>query len=489
MNRSARQNLPGDAKSAVKHPDWFDMQGLVLSAYPDQDAAQYLLYRIDPARVRDARFWLHRIREIITPASRYTHTRSESKINIALTATGLSKLVGPDSEKSNLEKIDAGDIDAVAARLPGFPDAFVEGIAGSAHRSRILGHTGTNDPGHWAWGGRKRPVVDVLLMVFAGTDQSLDARVRAVAPPADAMTPVGDLKRTLPLSAAGGREHFGFADGISQPFLVGSHDAERFPESIHLTALGEIVLGYADSAGNPRCGPAVGGNGSFGENGSYLVFNQLEQDVRAFWDFMHAHTNQHGGPNRTAATELAAKMVGRWPDGTPLVPYVNRDDNEFGFGDDPFGYGCPLGSHVRRANPRDSFVNTNEMRPDPVSSNRHRIMRRGRSYGPRFEVSPETAEGRGLYFVCLNTDLEEQFEFIQQNWINNTGFLGLNGERDPLIGDRQAPRANNTMTVHALPAPVCTDALRQFVAMRGGEYFFMPGLRAIDYLAGLDNGH
>src|SRR5262249_39633173 len=152
----------------------------------------------------------------------------------------------------------------------------------------------------------------------------------------------------------------------------------------------------------------VGRNSRFGENGSYLVLNQLDQNVRAFWDFAHAHTKQHGQHGAAAATELAAKIVGRWPDGTPLVPYVNRDDNEFGFGDDPYGYGCPLGSHVRRANPRDSFANTNEMRPDPVSSNRHRIMRRGRSYGPDFEKSPDAA--RGLYFVGLNADIEQQFE-------------------------------------------------------------------------------
>src|SRR5262249_30520149 len=150
--------------------------------------------------------------------------------NVALTATGLAKLAGPDSE-AELAKIDQGHIDAVAARLSCFPNAFVEGIAGNAHRSRILGHTGTNHPGHWAWGGIKRPVVDVLLMVFAEKDKSLSQCVQDVAPPAAAMTPAGDLECTLRLSTAARREHFGFADGISQPILVGSNDSERFPES------------------------------------------------------------------------------------------------------------------------------------------------------------------------------------------------------------------------------------------------------------------
>jgi Dyp-type peroxidase family len=490
MKRSAseeRSDSGKDQPDGVRHPDWFDMQGLVLSGYPDQDQAQYLLYTIDPGNVGLARLWLQRIFPAITRASRYTQTHLRSKVNIALTATGLAKLVGPDSETSNPARIDAGDFDAVAARLQGFPDAFVEGIARSTHRSRILGHTGTNDPTQWAWGGPKRPVVDVLLMVFADKHQSLDACVQAVQPPYPAMTPAGNLKPALRLGVANRREHFGFADGISQPILVGSDDAERFPESMHLTALGEIVLGYSDSTGNLRCGSTVCANCRLGRNGSYLVLNQLEQDVRAFWEFAHAHTMHHGQPDPAAAAQLASKIVGRWPDGTPLVPYVNRDDNEFGFANDPYGYGCPLGSHVRRANPRDSFENANEMRPDSVSSNRHRIMRRGRSYGSLFEASAPTDE-RGLYFICLNADLEQQFEFVQQNWINNTGFLGLNDERDPLIGDRQAPHANNTMTVPALPAPVCTSALNQFVSVRGGEYFFMPGLRAIDYLASVDNG-
>jgi hypothetical protein len=101
MKRSAKQTGSDTRKDAVRHPDWFDMQGLVLSAYPDQDQAQYLLYSINPGKVDGARLWLNRILTSITPASKYTHTDSRSKINIALTATGLAKLVGPDSEATS----------------------------------------------------------------------------------------------------------------------------------------------------------------------------------------------------------------------------------------------------------------------------------------------------------------------------------------------------------------------------------------------------
>src|SRR5689334_2933281 len=101
-------------KRSDRHPDWFDMQGLVLSAYPDQDQARYLLYNINPREVADARRWLRRILPEITRASKYTHTDKPSKVNIALTATGLAKLVGPDSDATDLARIDAGNIDAVA---------------------------------------------------------------------------------------------------------------------------------------------------------------------------------------------------------------------------------------------------------------------------------------------------------------------------------------------------------------------------------------
>ena len=452
---------------SVELPEWFDMQGLLLSAYPALRHARYQLFRINEGQNDLARLWLSRLQQHITPGLKHESSFRSRNYNIAMSATGLAKLVDVNT------RFDPS-VAEVAAVLPGFSQPFVEGIARTAYRSRILGHVGTNSPDRWSWGPDHTPV-DLLLMVFAKPDD-LRAAVDDAAPPPGAMTEI-TLPLTLELPADGPiREHFGFVDGISQPILAGTDDAERFPESNHLSALGEFVFGYKDGA-DETCLPTLKGDCTFGKNGSYLVLSQLAQRVPEFWDFMH---RQATDPNE--ATHLAAKVVGRWPDGTPLVPYVNRDDNEFGFSEDPYGNGCPIGAHIRRANPRDSFLNTNHPVDSPISSNRHRILRRGRSYGERYSEERQNGDTpRGLYFICLNSDIERQFEFIQQNWINNPAFFGLAGERDPLISARRTAR----MTVPGAPAPVCVSGLDQFVVVQGAQYFCLPGLRALEYLGGL----
>ena len=454
---------------SVERPEWFDMQGLLLSAYPALRRAQYQLFTINEGRNDDVRLWIGRLhhRHDITSGLKHEQSIRRRNFNIAISATGLAKLIDIRTRFNP-------DFDEVAAVLPGFSQPFVEGIAGNGYRSRILGHVGTNSPDQWSWGSGRTPV-DLLLMVFAEPGD-LQAAVDHAAPPPGVMTEI-PLPSTMELPADGPiREHFGFVDGISQPILAGTDDAERFPESNHLSALGEFVFGYKDGAGE-TCIPTLKDGSAFGKNGSYLVLSQLAQRVPEFWDFVHG---QAADPDEAA--HLAAKVVGRWPDGTPLVPYVNRDDNEFGFSEDPYGHGCPIGAHIRRANPRDSFLNTTHPVDSPISINRHRILRRGRSYGERYlEDRPNGNEPRGLYFICLNSDIERQFEFIQQNWINNPAFFGLAAERDPLISAR---RSTATMTVPGIPAPVCISGLDQFVVVQGAQYFFLPGLRALEYLAG-----
>jgi Dyp-type peroxidase family len=193
---------------------------------------------------------------------------------------------------------------------------------------------------------------------------------------------------------------------------------------------------------------------------------------------------------------LAAKCVGRWPSGAPLALSPEKDDptlsdaDDFGYYEkDPHGFACPIGSHIRRSNPRDSLG------PDPEtalkSANRHRILRRGRSYGDR-PKDPRVEDGvdRGLHFICLNSDLERQFEFIQHTWINNSVFGGLNGEVDPLIGnitklsDEQG-RNRAIMTVQDDPLRTRVHNMASFITVKGGAYFFLPSITAMRYLASL----
>jgi deferrochelatase/peroxidase EfeB len=179
--------------------------------------------------------------------------------------------------------------------------------------------------------------------------------------------------------------------------------------------------------------------------------------------------------------------------GAPLVKYPSGDphagtpalskENDFGYdATDAHGFACPVGSHVRRTNPRDALG------PDPQaalrSANRHRLLRRGRSYGKRLD-DPFAGDGaeRGLHFICLNGDLERQFEFVQQTWVNNTTFAGLHGETDPVVGNQDD--TGGLFTVQDDPLRSRVHNLRGFVTVKGGAYFFLPGLRALRYLASL----
>jgi Dyp-type peroxidase family len=457
---------------ARRLPEWADMQGLVLSSYPHLDQASYVLMAIDDAGA--ARQWLARMSDRVTSAfklpesrqPRSPRTRHVCHLNVAFTSSGLQRLGGA---------------------IANFSDAFVEGIHGRAHRTTLLGDVGPSAPADWRWGGPESGI-DLLVMVFAEEDAPLDEEVDEILPTRGLRVVVRQDARRL--STMAGREHLGFRDGISQPILRGSVDAERFPESIHLTELGEFVLGYPNADGiavgeRDRTGrtiplPRVGECIDWGRNGTYLVLRQLEQHVDAFWNDMTERTADGGRADRDAANRLAAKFVGRTLDGTPMVPYGGVDDNEFVYGEDPHGDGCPLGAHVRRANPRDSFDNANL----PFApANNHRILRRGRSY-VRASTVAAAADERGLLFLCLNADIERQFEFIQQNWINNPSFLGLTGERDPLIGSGPALVAGRAgvFTIAGIPAPICVGGLPRFVTVRGGGYFFLPGLAALKCL-------
>jgi len=453
-------------------PEWGDIQGLVLSSYPQRDQAVYLLFQIkDPA---SARRWLSAMADLVTPALKHESSSRRRKLaglpldlNIAFTHTGIEMLRGGATH---------------------FSDAYEQGSYGysrevethpprETHRSRALGDTGDNDPQKWDWGGPSGPRIDVLLLVYVDANDPIDDVVKELEPPANAATCVHSMKAS-PCSRMKGLEHFGFKDGISQPILAGSSDSERFPESIHVTALGEIVLGYPDESGRAlgqtdadgRMAdlPSVTGQPAFGLNGTYLVMRQLAQDVDGFWKWIR-NTSGAAGNDDPRAQQLAAKLIGRWPDGTPLAPYANRDDNEFMFAEDPYGYGCPLGAHVRRANPRSDLDDKHL----PVRlRNDHRILRRGRSYGPGKDGA------RGLLFIALNADIERQFEFIQQTWINNTSFTGLDDEIDPLVG-YQGDQSRATYTIPSLPVRHCVRDLPRFVTVRGGQYFFLPGIQAL----------
>ena len=468
-----------------------DIQGLVLSGFATLDDASYVLLEIaDGAEGAAAACrWLEqqvlpRV-ESARERSADERRRTDVAVNIAFTWRGLHKL-GLDT--SGLEQ---------------FPLAFKEGMAPDhlKHRSRILGDVDRSDPSTWAWGSSAHGV-DVLLMVFTRDDRHscLTDLLRDFGGPVQGAGGVaGRVVATIdarlmrvPGDPSAFVEHFGFRDGLSDPVLEGSWRARRQPVSMHLVKPGEFLLGYptADGTAAPTIGiradadphdllppePGVPESRDFGRNGTYLVCRQLAQHVS---EFRQAVAEAAGGSYECATAEaVAARVVGRWRDGTPMhspVPGQSHPSNEFGFADDPHGFACPIGAHIRRANPRDSLGR------NPVSAlqsaSRHRMLRRGRPYGPPLpDGQSDDGRERGLVFICLNGDLERQFEFVQQNWIANPAFSGLYGEADPLIG-------GGPLTMQADSVRRRITGLGQFVTVRGGQYFFLPGLSALRYLA------
>ena len=461
-----------------------DIQGLLVAGYGHLKAACFVLLEIRDRRAAGA--WLGSVAGEVTSGKERPEARA---LNLALTPSGLEKL--------GLK----GDY------LLTFSDEFVSGMT-TPHRSRILGDTDENAPEHWRWGGSANPPIDVLLLLYAADEAQLETiyNARAAAFGQSGLRQIEKLQTAL-LDV---KEPFGFNDGVSQPVIEG---LPRTGTPSNTIKAGEMILGYpneyelyTDRPRIPRADDPRGilpadtggsGNHDLGRNGTYLVMRQLEQDVHGFWQHLdRATANGDGAGDPAARVKLAAKMVGRWPSGAPLVLAPNRDDpslgtaNDFGYGHaDPYGFGCPVGAHIRRANPRDSLD------PDPGSAGsialnkRHRILRRGRAYGS--QLTPEEAlassgsgeDEHGLYFICLNANIARQFEFIQHTWVNNPKFDGLYDDVDPLMGPRGDAGASHT--TQGVPVRERVSGLPRFVTTRGGAYFFLPGIRAIRYLATL----
>jgi len=356
------------------------------------------------------------------------------------------------------------------------------------------------------WSGSSGSTVTVhfLLLLYANCSDDLINWSSAVR---EKMNSLGvENNKTIPLTpmpeSGPVREHFGFVDGVSQPFPVdveedlSSHAAIEHKmrpvdikqtRSFHKVNSGDFIFGrlnsYKELAPSPfipesqsnrlKRGRAPNGFRDFGYNGTFLVVRQLEQDVHGFWQEFE-NLGKSIGIN---ATQLAERTVGRTKDGELITPNGKTNNNNQGFFEhDPLGDGCPLGSHVRRANPRDGGATSDKGREQHLkASNNHRVLRRGRNYGPQAS-SIEVADSisRGLLFMCVNTDIRRQFEFIQENWLNSKRFANLN-ETDPLLGTSGAFTMQNPVLRKKV-------TLNSYVTLKGGDYFFLPGLSAVRYL-------
>jgi Dyp-type peroxidase family len=444
--------------SAPREADLADIQGLVYSGFADHTQAGYLFARLGTDAAR-SRAWLDDLRSRVTTSVR-EQREPHGRVQVALAPSGLRALGVPD------------------AVLDAFPQ---EAKLGMPSRARILGD---DEPATWELGHAGAPL-DVLVMVFAQDEATRDrmlGRERSVLENAGAHVYPDEL--SWPLE---GREHFGFADGLSQPFLAGPG---REPKAGDVAvATGEILLGYRNAYNELPQSPRWG-DLDVGRNGTYLVFRKLAQDVSGFWGWLDARARELDPDNAAELRELlAAKLVGRWRSGAPLVLTPDRDDpalatpekrNSFGYlTEDPDGLRCPISSHVRRANPRDARGGSAKDSNDVVS--RHRMLRRGRSYGAPLDDAAARAgrdDGipRGLYFISLQASIARSFEFIQQTWLSSPGFHGLHGEPDPIMGNGDG---TSHVTIPARPLRLRLANVPSVVTVRGGGYFFMPSLTAL----------
>ena len=459
-----------------------DMQGFLARGYGGLPEATFLLLRVEEAAAAQA--WLRSLTADVTPAD---PKPSQSALQVALTGDGLRALgFGEDT-------------------LQTFDQAFWEGMD-APYRQRILGDDGDSAPQHWRWGNDANPA-HVLLMLFAIDAETLEARIETVR---DGLQGLAETERLDTTSFTPAREHFGFRDGISQPIVEG---LSRSGAPENTVPPGEFFLGYPNAYGERPVRPSVdpardpdeilprtdtehaGVRGDLGRNGTYVVFRQLSQDVQGFWKFVTEASEEVYG-SAEERHRLAAKMVGRWREGAPLALSPDDPDaparDDFGYHEeDPDGMKCPFASHLRRSNPRDSLEGGPE--ESTTVSNRHRLVRRGRPYGPPladdFDVddmlaaAPDEAE-RGLHFLCLCGDIARQFEFTQQTWIENQKFSGLYDDPDPLMGSPQDE--GTTFTIPDTPVRRRVRDMQRFVEVRGGAYFFMPSLTALRFLGRAD---
>lgn len=346
------------------------------------------------------------------------------------------------------------------------------------------------------------------------------------------------------------KEHFGFVDGISDPVFDGQDEAHierkvigRGKRSADGTwtplATGEFLLGYPDEAQEQPPAPRPG---DFSRNCTFLVYRKLHQNIQAFDEYIDSNAKRYlnylqqvpqtSQPEQAllnlhaAKQTLKAKMMGRWPDGTSLLAApdwaswqkrctaIQRAQAEGDAGalkrfrqemvdftyleEDADGRRCPLGSHIRRSNPRDSLDPAPPLQPtqqirgpkqssSTVVNNRRRILRRGIGYGDRKH------DEHGLIFIALCANLFRQFEFIQQQWIQYGREFEAGSDSCPISGQRPAPEHSSPGAVgekFVLPPPpgverepfLCTR-LQPFVNCRGGAYFYVPSLTCLRLIA------
>lgn len=487
-----------------------DIQGLLLSSYTHLPFSKYLFLHFGAAEA--AKNWLAEIVPLVTDANYPKGPDGRaidppSALNLAFTAPGIIAL--GHSVDTFSQEFKEGIADRSAAGL---------GTEDEGTRSKRLGDTSLNSPRNWEIGSPLAPPELTLHVCLIIQELSEAALQQSYAAQTALLTKYGISilnEETGFIPYQDGLEHFGFADGIAEPDLVGS--PKRIKDAQSCVQPGEFILGYINEYGRLPATPTVSPEQDkfnnlptedhapdpehpnevqpkdLGRNGTYMVFRKLHQDVAQWRRYFVENFPQE------ERDLMQAKFIGRWHSGAPLVKYPDKEPfsgetmgqgrvNDFCYAQaDPQGLRCPVGAHIRRVNPRDSLED------DPAESiksvNRHRLLRRGALFGAKLPVGVTEDDGvpRGVLFLGLNSDIKRQFEFIQQTWIQRPKFAGLYDETDPVLGNHSDGSGLNNLTIQKCPVRQRVTGLPQFVTVKGGAYFFLPGIAALSFLAEIPN--
>ena len=452
VKESVGGNLSTDAPTLDLH----EIQATVLRQRPAPYFGTHVLLRLDDARA--GRELLRRLTPHIDSATSWW-SAANPWLFVGISYAGLEALGVPRDS------------------LQSFPEAFRVGMAA---RARQLGDEGANDPKTWD-PGFGTGEIHAGVSAFADSEEQR-RRVLAIAREQyESLSGVSVLRSQDFGAQPGDLNPLGYRDGIDQPAVEGS-GVEPLPGQGRPIKAGEFILGYPAESGVPLPMPQPD---ILGRNGTYVGFRKYQSRVGAFNRFLRAN-----GSTEEERELLAAKLVGRWRSGAPLTlapdvdnPALGADpqrNNDFNYTNDARGRQVPLGSHIRRMNPRDTEL------ARLTDVNLHRLIRRGTTYGVPYDPNALSEEAdeipRGAYFLFISAKAMATIEFLQQEWINDGNFIGAGNERDPIIG---LQNDGATFTIPKEPVRRRVHGIETFNVLRGGEYLFMPSLSALRWLSEL----
>lgn len=463
----------------VSEKDLQEIQGLVLRGYKHHPFARHFVVSV--TQPRPARNLLGQLANgiaapdlQITTAESWEDDKPDYVLNVGVTYAGLESLGLP------------------LANLGAFPFEFREGAIKRAPR---IYDCGDSAPECW-WGGmNQEDKVHLIFSLFARSSPVLEQKTTELR---RMLQPGFSENFSQDAAVLPGRiVHFGYKDGISQPHIEGV-EKKSLAYPLPPSPAGDFLLGYESSFGwhyYPELAHSV-----LGRNGSFGAFRILEQDVAGFEAFL-----QEAAPKAGMSPELlAAKLMGRWRSGEPLAlcptgkhAVPKEKFNMFLFNTaaegqpqaDPQGVACPIGAHIRRANPRDQFVSGGL----PQAS---RLLRHNLPFGPPFDPHhPKDGIKRGQVGYFINANFNVQFELVMNQWLNTDGAtMGCISGKDPIAGANDPSAAIFSMPTIAVAgyprscdqvAPKTVSSFSRFVNTRGSAYCFFPSIKALGYIASL----